>query len=1207
MKTAWTASQQSAIDLRNTNLLVSAAAGAGKTSVLVERLVRMLYTGELRIENILMVTFTNAAAGEMRARIYAALQKALETDGGEKRDLLRRQMNLLGAASISTIHAFCMEVVRQYSYKLELDSGFRVGDTTEMKLLREEMVDVLLETEYEQEQEDFMQLADVFSTPRSDENLRSLLIEIYEFLQNQPEPLGWLREKMTVFGENGTEDHLFQELLRERRKQGAMLAAGAVSYLQLALEECAGDPALDEKYHSTLQQEYDRAKTLYEAAGQGEGFREECAKISFGKLPNAPKDADKSVKERVQKLRDSAKKLLNEVARLESGDDEQQAQDMQAMQPVMGALQRLLVHFDEAYQAEKQERGLLDFYDLEHYALRLLQDAEIADSYRRRFQEIFIDEYQDSNRVQEEILTRIARPGHLFMVGDVKQSIYGFRSADPGLFRFHYQEYKQDATKGQVVDMQHNFRSTKNILATVNDLFGSIMRESTAEMDYDSSARLLWMESQETGQETEWLLLDKAGIREETEDSGEETDGILKELEAMNQAELEAEMLAGRIQGLMQETVLENGASRPVKYHDIVILLRSLVSYADPMAQVLAKHGIPVYTSQGEGYFDAVEIRIFLDLLRLLDNSLQDIPLLSVLHSPLGGFSLPELAEIRIAFPQMSYQQAMAQYAETAENALADRLQAFMRQCRLWQKDARQLRLTDFIWKLLRETGYYEYVQAMPGGRQRQANLRLLLDRAESFQSQPRQSLFRFLRYMEEVNRKAGAENSVAGLLSEKDDVVRIMSVHKSKGLEFPIVILANVGKHFNTQDTKKKLLLHKRLGVGIPYADFRKHTLRNTLGREMIAKVMKRENMAEEMRILYVACTRAKQRLLFSAVVQDLDSCLKKWKTGTNDYAVSSAACWADWLGGMLWQHPDGKILREWSEEGDAKAAGCWESRWKLSMQSRDDLFSSRQQESEAATRRQEAFEPQCGETEALPDEIRRLLEWQYPWKAAEEIPSKMTVTQLKQMSQQEREAAPEEVSLEEPAFIRQQRGEETKFSASERGTLTHQFLRQMDFFRAGSLEELRGQLAVLSERGYFTPEEVQAIYLKPVWRLANSELGERIRSSRHFFREIPFYLMLPAVEVFPEYQRLPAPPQEKIMVQGTIDLYFEEEDGLVLVDYKTDYAGDVEEAVLTLKERYAVQIQLYRRALKTITGKPVKLAGLYLLSYGKFVEIEE
>lgn len=1349
----WTDEQWRAIAAAGNNILVAAAAGSGKTAVLVERIIRTI-TDDVQpvdVDRLLVVTFTNAAAGEMRQRIGEALARELEKHPDSRH--LRRQLSLLNRASISTMHSFCTSVVRQYYYRLNVDPHFRIADEVESELLQDEVLEALLEDEYGREDNGpFFDLVDRFGSDRSDVPVQQLIRKLYAFSRSHPFPEQWLDGLADMYHvpEGGRLDDLpwMPPLVEEVR----LAAADAARTLQkaLALAQRPGGPAA---YVEPLQAELAALEHIA-ACRSWEALQEAFQALTFSRLPSVRKGtADEQVKAQVQQLRNDVKKRMDACRQQWFGTSPQErVEQLRALAPVVKTLVRLVREFGRRYDEAKKAKGLLDFNDLEHLCLRVLrrEDAppgslapsEAALAFREQFVEVLVDEYQDTNLVQEAILRLVSRGDNLFMVGDVKQSIYGFRLAEPGLFLAKYKAFTPDGSgEGLRIDLSRNFRSRVPVLAGTNFVFRQLMDEAVGELDYDDAAALkpgaVYPEAEDTA--VELVVLDRqegenaeeaAGGSEgglETEgrpgrgnggDGDPEAEGdadAWTETEELAAAQLEGRWLARQIRTLIEQSfpVYDRrlGAMRPVTYRDMVILLRTLAA-APVLLEELKAHGIPVYAELPGGYFEAVEVSTMLSLLKVIDNPDQDIPLAAVLRSPIVGLREDELAAIRLHAPKARFWEAVQEAARTLpESRVREKVRRFCQQLARWRDQARQGALSELIWQLYRETGYLDFVGGLPGGKQRQANLRALYDRARAYEATSFRGLFRFLRFVERMQDR-GDDLGVARALGEQEDVVRLMTIHKSKGLEFPVVFVAGLGKPFNRQDLRENVLLHKDLGAGCRFIDAERRISLPSLPWLAVRHRLQRAQAAEEMRILYVAMTRAKEKLYLVGTVKDGKKAREKWaevaqaaEDGWNLPALARlrAASFLDWLGPAVARHCQGGPLRngvdgvnrvdEAGATGGSSIFGVPEGTRGFDTAVADDpslwrvhlVPAAQLKETAALSEGQEAQllaavsagRPVAVEA-AEAAEVARRLDWRYPHEAATLVRSKWSVSEWKRRQEQvpdEAAAVPLIVSpqaFRRPRFVQQQR----TLTPTEKGSAVHLVMQLLPLNRSWDEAALREELQRLVDGEWLSPEEAAAVSVEAILRFFDSPIGRRLSQAPWVRREVPFSLAVPAAEVqawrasgtavgesqFPANgvgrpdgrhgavewlsdgnggagERLvwekawasvpssggasregsPGPgtagsgeapmADDVVLLQGVIDCLFRDEQGLVLLDYKTDTIygpfADFAAAEPVLRQRYTVQLQLYARAVEAVWETPVDEKILYFFDGGHVLRI--
>lgn len=1272
----WTDDQWRAISERGSNVLVAAAAGSGKTAVLVERIIRRITdeSDPVDVDRLLVATFTKAAADEMRHRIREALELRLAQNRGDEH--LTRQLALLNKASITTLHSFCLEVVQAHFYKIPIDPVFRIANETEAELLKSECLEEMFEEEYARsDHEDFLRLVDCFGGERGDEDVVSLVLRLYEFSRSHPWPDHWLEETASRFraSTSGALPPLFDAMLREVEIE----LRGCRAQLDAALDLC-GQPGGPQPYREALNDDRNLLQELTDLteAGDWNLLKQRLDQMQFARLKACRGDEYDPVKvEMAQELRNSVKKkivgLRNELFQRTA---EQYADELAVLSPHVEELVRLVKQFAGRYAAKKQEKGLVDFNDLEHYCLAILRDpasapndvrpSDVALMYRQRFAEVLIDEYQDTNRVQEMIVELISRSeGNRFMVGDVKQSIYRFRLADPGLFLEKYRDYKQDGD-GRRIDLSQNFRSRREVIEAVNFIFRQIMFERAAEITYDESAELKYgaqyYEEADGDERPDRLQNDRPdhavellvsvrtdpGQAENPDDGsdegrpdaareqpdGDEDRPLDEDYEELEQVQIEARMIGLRI---LELTGRSGSAALPVydkamksyrapTYRDIVILLRAAQTWAPVIIEELRLMGIPAYADLNTGYFMATEVQVMISLLKVIDNPLQDIPLAGVLRSPMFRFSAEDLARIRILSPHTAFFEAVehaanAEASGAAEVELRDRLRKFLGLLNSWRTEARQGSLADLIWRIYRETGYYDLVGGLPGGAQRQANLRALYDRARMFEATSFRGLFRFLRFIERLQ-DSGSDLGTARALGEQEDVVRIMSIHKSKGLEFPVVFVAGLAKPFNERDLHRPFLIHKDWGFGPKYIDPVQRISLPSLAWMAVRRQLRAELLAEEMRILYVALTRAREKLILVSSFRKLENELAKWRRlaagadGTlSDHAVRSARSYADWIFPALARHPDVNGFAAWGGGANAHAVLPDRSRWRISLVSVESLMQAaaarEPRTAEDLKRLMDELPPaesqdhlqveQSGEQGS--EWLAKRFEWRYPHKEASAFLSKITVTEIKRLTQlRNLEDEEEEAPVPLPADRAQSRivladrplfMGEAKISAAERGIAYHTVMQHVPLHEEVTAESVAALIERLVSMELLTAELAKTIDAALVADFFRSDLGRRMAKADRLYREQPFSYRLPAGEVYREAEGGAA--QENMLVQGVIDCMFVEPDGIVLVDYKTDRTEgrNIEEVAA----QYDIQIELYARAVAHILGMPVKESYLY------------
>ncbi|MCI9362110.1 MAG: helicase-exonuclease AddAB subunit AddA [Hungatella sp.] len=1278
----WTEKQKQVIDARNRSLLVSAAAGSGKTAVLVERIVQLISEGEnpLDIDQLLVMTFTNAAAAEMRERVSIAIEKKLKENPESLH--LQAQAALVPYAQITTIDSFCLNLIRNHFNLLDVDPAFRIGDEGELILIRADVMEDMLEEYYEKEDLEFQRFVDTYATGKSDGGIEDYIMQVYTFAQSNPFPDGWIQSCREELGqmEDGDlgESRWMKYLMRDVRLQLGELA----EQLEQAMEICR-EPGGPEVYLANLQQEYELLCGLLRAADYEE-FSRRLGGAAFGRLAAArSKDIDPEKKSAVTGCRDRVKKAVGSLKEQYGMQTQKEAaEDMLRTKGVVLKLLELAEEFSRRYQEMKRDKNIVDFNDLEHYALDILvkreetgpEDSqegrkensvmegehlfytETADELSRQYAEILVDEYQDSNYVQETLIQglsgeRFGRP-NVFMVGDVKQSIYKFRLARPELFMEKYETYTTEESGHQKIELHQNFRSRASVLNSVNSIFYQIMTKNLGNVEYTKEAALhpgaVFEEYEESdgnhfqiGTATELLLAD----------TGKESMGQMDpDLADYTSREIEAKIIGAKIRELLNPVNglaiwdKEKRCYRLAEYGDIVILLRSISGWSQAFINVLTKEGIPAYAETGTGYFDTIEVETVLAVLSVIDNPMQDIPLAAVLSSPVAGVTDEELAWMMSAYKRETNRgQDRGLYGafwfwigeEGQEESLPfPDLQRKLRNFQELLEDLRYqssyLPIHELIYQVYDRTGYYDYVSAMPAGETRRANLDMLVEKAAVYEKTSYKGLFQFIRYIHKL-KKYETDFGEASVSGKYENMVRIMSIHKSKGLEFPIVFLAGTGKLFNKQDIRGKLIIDSDLGIGTDYLDLELRTRTSTLKKNVLKRKMDLDNLGEELRVLYVAMTRAKEKLILTGTDRSLEKKMEKWTQVTGyeglhnglPYTVlTTASSYLDWI---LMTCPEKNPLFQVQE---------------IPVESLVSTEVLRQIEKRVSKEELLTLDTETVYDEEMAGQLEKCLSYQYPYQADINLYTKMTVSELKRLGQEiddfdglyqpevpeflrgrgdfveqqdsaeqqvpteQRDSAEQQVPTEQQGSVKQQDSMESGLEkhrieeAAKRGTAYHRILELLDFTAASTREDVKQQFHSLLASEKISEDSLKKVRQDTIWRFAASPLGRRIARAQkegRCHREQQFVMGIPAEEIGAGDSR------ELVLIQGIIDAYLEEEDGLVLIDYKTDHILKGQEDVLI--KRYRNQIDYYQRALEQIVGKNVKERIIYSLSLQKEV----
>lgn len=1202
---AWTNEQQAAIDSRGQTLLLSAAAGSGKTAVLVERIIRRLLDKEYPIDitELLVVTFTKAAAAEMRDRIGTALMKALSET---KDSRVERQLALLPSAQISTLHAFCQHVIRKYFYTIDLDPAFSIAGEEELNLLRRQVLEDVFLSYYEDDEKASIlyPLADMFGSDRGDDILMDTVSRMYTYARSLAWPEHWLKEAARAYdvAPDAVIDDMvwsgpIKDAVRRILEEDARLYDGVLYHLR---QREAFAPACD-----TFVAEQAALRQAAQARSWNDLSRFVRA-IDFPRLKSLRKlsDDDKAVWERCKKVRDDVKKDVIKTLQAVyfSATPEEWLDGMRAMKPIMDGLVTLTLDFAKAYGAAKKEKGWIDFSDLEHFCLQILlaPDASpehpvpsaAAEELRSQYEEVFIDEYQDTNGVQELITRLVSGEDNRFMVGDIKQSIYRFRLADPTLFLEKYQSFSRDEKAVQrCIDLGRNFRSVPVVLDAVNAVFSRAMTAEAAGMDYGEREKLY--AGRQAPDDERWIGGPVEVDIVPTPSDEEDDDGSTA-------FEKECRFIAGRIGELLASgrmAARKDGTLEPLSYRHIVVLLRSMAGKADVLIQALQEGGIPSYAEQSGGYFAAVEVQVMLALLRCIDNPEQDLAMAAVLRSPLVGLDETALAGVRLAGDGTLWQNLPAFVASLPDGVdEKEDLQQFMTAFDSWRTYSRRHGVAELLQRLYDDTAYVDFVGAMPGGDVRQANLKALYDRARQYEEAGFRGLFRYLQLMDKM-KEDGLDLAPAKVVSEKEDVVRIMSIHKSKGLEFPVVFVADMGKAFNRRDTQDQILFHNRLGIGLKQYDPEWRMSYPTLIWSGIAAQLRWEGTAEEERILYVAMTRARDQLILTGHSSHID---RDWQRWTSRLNPAQAKSYFDWVMPAALAPFGAKADADYARPGAAWQDAVWQVRIARAVPA-----GTVEEGAYDGEPRLEALRRGDLTGTPVPSWLDEQLSWQYAYPQAVRTAAKFSVSEVKRRYQElHSDELQDEAALSVPAaaVIPTAPGEDDAFAAlppwlageeaavsgAQRGTALHKALQYITPAADQTTATLRREIDAFVRQGLLSREEAKLVYVPVLAAFCQSDIGRRMAESPELHREYPFTVLLAGGDPLPETET-----GEQILIQGVIDCLFREDDAWILVDYKSDRL----ETADAFRSRYAVQLALYKRAVEQITHRPVEETYIYSL----------
>lgn len=1125
----------------------------------------------------------------MREKILEAIYKKIEENPEDEN--LQKQVILLNKASISTIHSFCLDVIKNNFYEIDVSANTRIADDSEILLLQQEVIDDLFEEKYEEEDSNFIKLIKTYTKYNQDEVLKDLILRVYSYIQASPFPGEWLEEQIEKLNiEDGTNfsDTVWGKIITENANQ---ILEDSILKLQNIRTKMTCFPELD-KFTAKIEDDIDKYTYIQNNLSDWD-----TAVEAINTLKNAMWTKDQKItndlKDEAKDVRESTKDEFKKVKKLMNCSSEEAVQDIKYMYPILKMLKDLILEFSQKFYQRKREKNIMDFSDMEHLALKILVKkdengnivkSEIAKKYENKFEEIAIDEYQDSNLVQEYILTSVSRGNNIFMVGDVKQSIYKFRQARPKLFLDKYDSYKLEPVNGEdrKIQLFKNFRSRSNILDFTNLVFEDIMSRELGNIEYNQDEYLNlganFEEIQNQDYKTELEILD---LSEENDDiwktDEEETE---EEQEKVEDVVLEARFVARKIKELIDskyQIIDKKTGRRDIQYKDIAILLRTSSGVANVYEKEISELEIPVYSDSSSQYLQSVEIETIMSLLKIINNPMQDIPLVTVMRSPIGNFTDNELIEIRMADRNSSFYEALLK----SDLEKAHRFLSLLKELR---EDEEYMTLDEWIWNIYTKTGYMNYVNLMPNGALRVSNLRMLFERAKQYEEASFKGLYNFINFIDKI--KFNQEDlKAAKIIGENENVVRIMTIHKSKGLEFPVVILAGVGKQFNFRDLNGKILLDQDLGMGPQYIDSDRYIEFKTLAKKALAIKAKNEAISEEMRILYVALTRAKEKLIIVGRQKDVNKKMSEKQklleiystiddNKINPYLLQKYKTYLDWL----------ELI--YLKEGVANTKNLFT----VNINKREKTSVKIENEVEDISEKI-IKESNKNNDEQEKEKIKEILNWQYKHQSIEGIPTKTSVSKLKEKREQEVQIT------QEPKFINEEA--KTKLTGAQKGTLIHLCLQKMKETEEYNLEKITELIEELKDKEIITEIEVQNIDKEKLLEYTNSQLWTELKQAKEIHKEHPFYINIKASRI---YNQINKEDDEDILVQGVIDLFFiDKDDKLILVDYKTDYVQNENELV----EEYKGQLDLYKEALEQSLNKKVDKMCIYSVYLNKLIEI--
>ena len=1182
MGTSWTKEQAQAIVEKGSNLLVAAAAGSGKTTVLVERMIRKIIDGNVDIDKILVVTFTNAAASEMRERILNALYKEIDKDPLNSR--LRKQIVLLNKASICTIDSFCLDIIRNNFFEIGISANFRIADNTELELLKQEALEETFENLYVSNDERFYKLVELYTGYKDVEELKTIILKIYDYIQSSPFPKEWLEEKINIFKTENIQDFsqtIWGEILLRNFRDEIL---NSINILRNEKEKLGRHLELS-KFELVVADDICQLEDLLNNQESWDFLYEKAANIKFKTWP-VDKKVVIELKDEVKQIRDNIKKRVTQaIQKTFIYNTEEALEDMNAMYPILENIKYVTLKFAESFKEKKSLKNVMDFSDIEHYALEILlkkdekgiyQKTEVAKRYQEKFEEIAIDEYQDSNLVQEYILTSISDGKNIFMVGDVKQSIYRFRQARPELFLEKYEKYGIEKNKfGQKIKLFKNFRSRKNVLDVTNLIFQDIMSKEFGEIEYDESEYLNLAATYEEPENKEFKFAGTAELniidlkQEELDDEQEESND-----EILEKTEIEAKFVAKKIKDLIESKYKvydRKKGYRDIEYRDIVILLRATTNVANIFEKELSKLEIPVFSDQADNYLESIEIQTIIALFKIIDNPYRDIPLVTVMRSFIGDFTDNELIEIRLVKKDGYYYESLkeALISDKIAEDLKKKIVAFINKIEKWRDEEKYLPLNELIWKIYNETDYYNYVRLMPNGEMRKANLKMLFERAKEYEKISFKGLFNFIRYLEKI-KNSNSDLSSAKLIGENENVVRIMSIHKSKGLEFPVAIISRADKKFNQKDLNDNILLHQDIGFGPQYINYERKIEYTTAAKEAIKIKSREESIAEEMRILYVALTRAKEKLIITGVENDLEKSLEEKRELLRTYEKENGK-----INHLLLKKY--KSYLGWIELSYLNHENISEYIMMNKIPQKEMLVESGEKEKTSIKIENQTINY---------EKINKILNWKYEYEEMTNLQSKMSVTKIKELKTPEQ--LKQQIIEIKPKFM----SDDGKISAAEKGTIIHLILQKLNLRKNYTKEEIKVFVEKMCANRLITEKQKETVSIDKIYSIISSEFMKKIREAKEIYKEMPFYTYIDTKEVYNSKK------SENILVQGIIDLYYiNENDEVVLIDYKTDYVENEKDLI----EKYKIQLEIYKKALEESLKQKIKEVYIYSIYLNK------
>jgi len=1195
----WTENQSQAIEAKVSDNLVSAAAGSGKTAVMVERILKRVISGEVDIDKLLVVTYTNAAAAELKSRLMQKIMAELDTS--ENPENLNRQLLLINNAAICTIHSFCMEILKNNFHRLGLDPGFKIADDGETELAKRDVLNKIFDEYYENSDSEFLNLVERY-TVKNDTSLMNMIFAMYDFSLSTSEGVYFVCNQAEKFAEDKSWADTILKLVIENANK-------AVKFYKDAIEICEFDENLI-KTREILENE----KSMFEHLARQKSWDDAYnALICFDfQRMMVSKKADERDRMRISYLRDSAKEIYSDISKNYLTEKlENICLDIEKTAPAVKKLSEIVLRFHEGFSAYKKDKNSVDFTDLEHMALSLLYNSDktpsdIAKTYMERFCEIYVDEYQDCNSVQEAIFSAISRENigspNMFMVGDMKQSIYRFRGSEPALFKDkadRYHSYGSGDGKYNKIILNKNFRSRDAVLCGVNSIFRQIMCLDCGELEYNEEEFLYYNENSYEDVNDDMKFIDVVVIDEKKNESysAEKTDEDFSDELSSTQAE--AVYISNRIKEMVSSgnyTVFDADTKsyRPIRYSDIVILLRSVRGYAEVFNDILTTAQIPVYCDISSGYFDTPEISFLINFLKIIDNPYDDIALLSVMRHPVYSFSDDDFVSLRLEERNGFFYNSVVSYANSHNDELSKKLKEFMSSLKEFYERSKYLPADKLVWNIVEETDYMSYLSFLPNPELKKANVKALFNRAHDFEKTDFKGIFNFIKYVDSLKKNSTDVDS-AKILGDDENVVRIMSIHKSKGLEFPVVFVARSAKNFNVRDSYEKILMHKNLGLGVNYIDVNTRLSYPLPKKNYIKEKMISESVSEEMRVLYVALTRAREKLIVTGSfkdaakrINDIAVKLSSEEDGIDSLVTSKAKSYLEWILMSVMRNNNSQFTKEY----DFKHIVDDGSNFSVSIIPKEELILEIDEGNE---KRSFALLKSQKDGDEF---IKKRLEYVYPFSYLSDVPANMSVTELKRLENEKEDIYNffNTHKMKTPSFL----NDASAPTGADIGTYTHLVMEKLDFARTQTICDIMRQLDDIVAGGFLTEKQADFVKCENIWRLFSSDIGEQMKKATVLRREFGFKYLMKASEIRDDI----SDDSETIVVQGMIDVYFENENGeVVIVDYKTD---KVKNNLDDLSSRYAPQLKFYQKALEKSLGKPVSEKYLFFLDSGDVVNVE-